>query len=60
MYSDEEIDRLYLGKPMHSGSEHLYGGFVDLITFSDEEAKKLFLELPMISQLINVPCKVGE
>jgi hypothetical protein len=60
MYNDEEIDRLYLGKPLSSGSEHLYGGFIDLITFSDEEAKKLFLELPMISQLINLPCKVGE
>jgi hypothetical protein len=36
------------------------GGFVDLITFSDEETKKLFLELPMISDLINVPCEVGE
>ena len=60
MYNDEEINRLYLGKPLDTGSEHLYGGFVDLITFRDEETKQLFLDLPMMSRLINIPCKVGE
>ncbi len=52
MYSDDEIDKLYLGKPLDNDSAHIYGGFVDLITFTDEEAKKLFLDLPMISRLM--------
>lgn len=60
MYNDEEADDLYLGRPFDNGTQHLYGGFVDLITFSDEEAMRLFLGLPMITQLMNVPCKVGD
>ena len=60
MYDDDEVDRLYLGKPLEDGTEHLYGGLVDLITFSDEEIKKLFLGLPMMSNLINVPCEIGD
>lgn len=60
MYSDQEIDCLYLGKPLQEGSKHLCGGFVDLITFCDEEARELFLKLPMISRLINIPCRIGE
>ncbi|MBN2026471.1 MAG: hypothetical protein JW854_06925 [Actinobacteria bacterium] len=60
MFNDEEADNLYLGKPFDDGTKHLYGGFVDLITFSDEEAMQLFLGLPMISRLINIPCRVGE
>jgi hypothetical protein len=60
MYDDDEADRLYLGKPFEDGTEHLYGGLVDLITFSDEEIRRLFLGLPLMSKLINVECMVGE
>jgi len=60
MFNDEEVDNLYLGKPLDDGTKHLYGGFVDLITFSDEETLQLFLGLPMISQLMDIPCRVGE
>jgi hypothetical protein len=60
MFNDEEVNNLYLGKPFDDGTKHLYGGFVDLITFDDEEALQLFLGLPMISKLMNVPCKAGE
>ncbi|RJP31514.1 MAG: hypothetical protein C4536_07865 [Actinobacteria bacterium] len=60
MFSDEEADRLYLGKPFDDGSTRLYGGLADLITFSDEEIKRFFLDLPVISRLMNIPCKVGD
>ncbi|MEW6555314.1 MAG: hypothetical protein AB1384_13640 [Actinomycetota bacterium] len=60
MYSEDEIERLYMGKPIEDESRHIYGGFVDLILFSDEETRKLFLDLPMMDRLINVPCEVGE
>ena len=59
-YSDEEVDRLYLGKPIQDGSEHIYGGLVDLIVFTDEETKNLFMGLPMMSKLVNVPTKVED
>ncbi len=60
MYSEEEIDSLYLGKPLKDESKTIYGGFVDLILFEDEETKNLFLGLPMMNKLINVQCEVGE
>ena len=59
MYNDEEVNCIYLGRPFDEGTARVYGGFVDLITFSDEETMQLFLGLPMISQLINIPCRVG-
>lgn len=59
MYDDDEVNSLYLGRPFDDGAKRIHGGFVDLITFSDEETMQLFLGLPMISQLINIPCRVG-
>lgn len=60
MYSEEEINKLYMGKPLEDESKHIYGGFVDLIVFSDEETRKLFMGLPVMNRLINVPCEVNE
>jgi hypothetical protein len=60
MYSEEEIDKLYMGKPLEDESKHIYGGFVDLIVFEDEETKNLFMGLPMMNKLINVPYEIEE
>lgn len=58
MYDDMEVEKIYMGAPLEDTTRHLYGGFVDLITFSDEEAMRLFLGLPLISTLTNVRCEV--
>jgi hypothetical protein len=60
MYSEEEIDSLYMGTPLKGESKTIHGSFVDLILFDDEETKNLFLGLPMMNRLINVPCEVGK
>jgi len=59
-YSVDEVDRIYLGKPLEDSSVHIYGGFVDLMVFDDEETKQLFMGLPMMSKLIDMTTKTGE
>lgn len=60
MTNEEEVERLYLGKPFEDGTEHLYGGLVDLIVFEDEETRQMFLGLPLMNRLMNVESAIGE
>lgn len=54
MYSDEEVERMYLGLPFQDDVPEQ----IEEIAFSDEEVKDFFLGLPLIKVLTNVALSV--
>jgi hypothetical protein len=55
MYSDEEVECMYLGIPFAEPHPEK----VEEIAFSDEEIKGFFLGLPLMRVLINLTLSVA-
>lgn len=47
MYRDQEVDMLYLGKPLDFGPAEVEDEVVELPSYTDEEVECLFLGLPL-------------